>query len=277
MNVYDIVDVTDIEQNGKVYNGAESKYGITIDGVDFIVKKQRSFWNNVICEYVASNVILILGGDAHRTYLGRCDKDSVVLCRDFTSNKERLKSFRSVESLSLDTELDKHDYYYNDVIYLFNKLHQCNVKDCITKFNAMYVYDALLGNPDRHRGNWGVLKSNEGYRFAPIFDNGAALFPRAVDATLTEDWMRERIYTFPNSKIMFNDKRERSSYYNVLKDNEIFCDIVSAITDDKIYNAFAFIETAPISDYLKTLYKTVIWYRYKCLLKREDFVWKGIK
>ena len=277
MNVYDIVDIANIPRNSKQYNGAEDKFGITMCGEDYIVKRQRGNWNNVYSEYIASNIIRVLGGYVHETYLGKLNDEVVVLCKDFTSKDYRLKSFNSAESMYLDTEMDRHEYYYDEVKYLLSKLKNCDYDVLINQFNEMFIFDALLGNPDRHKGNWGVLKHRRGYTAAPIFDNGACLFPRAVSENIDADWVKERIYTFPNSKIMFNNKRERSVYYDVIKSTPELKQVCEIITHDKIQLVLTFIQCAPISDYLKTLYSTMVWYRFKCILKGEEFVWEGLK
>lgn len=277
INTYSIVDISGIPHNSKQYNGAEDKFGVTLNGDNYIVKRTRDGWNNVYSEYIASNVIRILGGNVHETYLGKLNNDIVVLCKDFTSDDISLRSFNSTESLTIDTAIDRHEYYYDEVAYLLSKLKNCDLDKCMQSFNEMYVFDALLGNPDRHRGNWGVLRTTHGYTMAPIFDNGASLFPRAININIDGNWMKERIYTFPNSKIMFDNKRERSSYYEVISTKNIFDNIIQKISLGMIYNALRFIENALIPDNLKTLYKTVIYYRYKCILNKEDFVWEGTK
>ena len=50
-------------------------------------------------------------------------------------------------------------------------------------FRDMMVFDALVCNTDRHLGNFGLLIDNRRNRpagFAPLFDNGLALFPFAM-------------------------------------------------------------------------------------------------
>ncbi|MFD1362313.1 HipA domain-containing protein [Lentibacillus salinarum] len=42
-------------------------------------------------------------------------------------------------------------------------------------FIVIPVFDALIGNQDRHCDNWGVIATRSGYRLAPIYDNGASL------------------------------------------------------------------------------------------------------
>ena len=47
----------------------------------------------------------------------------------------------------------------------------------------MFVVDALIGNTDRHNGNWGFLvnKKTKQVTFAPIYDCGSCLNPMIED------------------------------------------------------------------------------------------------
>ncbi|MCD7883333.1 MAG: hypothetical protein LUI87_06480, partial [Lachnospiraceae bacterium] len=47
--------------------------------------------------------------------------------------------------------------------------------DCTEYLRTLLSFDMLVLNIDRHFHNMGLIKSDDGYRFAPIFDNGAAL------------------------------------------------------------------------------------------------------
>ena len=156
MNIYDIIKITDSNINKKLYNGSEKKLGVTISGKDYIMKFRKRDWNNIESEYIASNVISILGGDAHRVYLGCYRNDLVALCLDFTQfyDSSYLQSLRSISSSMFDTDKSQHDYFFNDVIYLFKSLRNCDVEYNKDKFIRMYIYDDLLGNTDRHAGNW---------------------------------------------------------------------------------------------------------------------------
>lgn len=37
------------------------------------------------------------------------------------------------------------------------------------------LFDALIGNTDRHQDNWGIVFSSDGFRLCPLFDNGTSL------------------------------------------------------------------------------------------------------
>lgn len=51
------------------------------------------------------------------------------------------------------------------------------------RFHDLFLFDAIICNPDRHLGNFGYLvdnRTNEIVGAAPIFDNGCGLFSRAM-------------------------------------------------------------------------------------------------
>lgn len=47
--------------------------------------------------------------------------------------------------------------------------------DLDQSFLYVPVFDAFIGNQDRHCDNWGIIRSDQGYRLAPSYDNGASL------------------------------------------------------------------------------------------------------
>ncbi len=48
--------------------------------------------------------------------------------------------------------------------------------DCTDYFIVMFILDFLVGNEDRHLGNFGVITNEHGFRLAPLFDFGLGLF-----------------------------------------------------------------------------------------------------
>ena len=51
------------------------------------------------------------------------------------------------------------------------------------RYNDLVEIDCLIGNEDRHNGNWGFLKNikDEKLVFAPIYDCGSCLFSVYTD------------------------------------------------------------------------------------------------
>lgn len=88
---------------------------------------------------------------------------------------------------------------FTDIDHSFVPIHRCFPEKKMTEitvelkrmgemfyqpFCDMMVFDALVCNTDRHFGNFGLLinnRSNTPCAFAPIFDNGMAFFPFAME------------------------------------------------------------------------------------------------
>lgn len=51
----------------------------------------------------------------------------------------------------------------------------------------MFVVDALIGNTDRHNGNWAILQLMDGARISPVYDCGSSLCPLLDDKFLSEE------------------------------------------------------------------------------------------
>lgn len=75
---------------------------------------------------------------------------------------------------------------YENFIREFEHMGIENARRILDHMNCM---DYFLGNTDRHFGNIGVLKTDSGYRMAPIYDNGSM---RQI-ASVTEE---ETVYCF---------------------------------------------------------------------------------
>ena len=178
------INIIDEMRNSKKYDGNTLKFGITINNTDYIVKLPKSEISSVYSEHIASRFIRSLGIECHETYLGIYNNTPVVVLKDFTSVNRRLRSYESTRQSSEGTDIVDKLYTYKDVQYMIEKhtrMTDENKRRAITRFWQMFICDAILGNRDRHRGNWGylVIKGNgaDNYVPAPLYDNGASLFP----------------------------------------------------------------------------------------------------
>ena len=119
-------------------------------------------------------------------------------------------------------------YTYVDVIDLIEKhtkMSEQSKQKMLKQFWDMFICDAILGNRDRHHGNWGYLTSPKGYLPAPIYDNGGSLFPdlsiKIHEYTPQNEikFLSERAEKFPAS--LFRMERQdgsvkRTNYYEML-------------------------------------------------------------
>ena len=67
-------------------------------------------------------------------------------------------------------------YIYNHYIDICKRN---NIKDAKERIDEMIALDFLIGNEDRHKGNFGIIRNSDNLQWikiAPIFDNGNCLF-----------------------------------------------------------------------------------------------------
>ncbi|NLE03918.1 MAG: CtkA family protein [Crenarchaeota archaeon] len=273
-------DFSKYQKNDKNYTGSEEKFGVTINNEDYIIKFRKSsetgLLNNHISEHIGSNIFNLLGEEAQITMLGLYDGREVVLCKDFNKEEESFTPFNDVGESSLERDRELYQYSYEDIIRMLeeNKKNTC-IEQTIEKFWNMFIIDAFIGNFDRHGANWGFIKKDNKYRFAPIFDNGSSLFPRRNNDELlkevltSEEKLKEITYRYPTSQIKLNNKK--SSYYEVINSlqfqecNNALKRIYYRIDMDKIKQ---FIESLTmISNLQKEFYIKVLEYRYENIIK----------
>lgn len=127
----------------------------------------------------------MIGFETQNTILGKYNyngKEKIVCaCEDFTSDDSELFEF---EGLALSTNPDKKiDTELSDIIDVIEECKMINSSETKLKFWKMFVVDALIGNTDRHNGNWGFLvnKKTKEVTFAPIYDCGSCLNPMIED------------------------------------------------------------------------------------------------
>lgn len=285
-----VFDFTNYPLSGKSYGGTEKKLGIIIGNFPYMLKFQKKTpfgtrFNN-ISEYIGSHVYQMLGINSQNTYLGTYQGENVVACKDFVEDNYQFVPFNDVGESTIEEDKEQYQYSYEDIMLLLSANKKLtNVEETISSFFEIYIVDALLGNFDRHGGNWGFLKKNDKYCMAPVFDNGSCLFSNMND----EDEMRQiindeeqinlRVYKFPTSQIRLEGKK--SSYFEVissLKFNEInkaLEKIYPLINLNKIFNLID--EISLISNIHKQFYKTMIKHRYEKIIKYSYEKLVGLK
>lgn len=278
--------------NNKNYNGNTRKFGITYNGVEYIVKFPKGNDLSVYCEYICSRLIKNLGYNCHSVNLGVYKGILVDIIKDFTfGGNYALHSFKDTKQSSEDTEIGVKEYTYDDILYLIDKHLKINDKDKYSikcSFWDMFICDAIIGNRDRHWGNWGYILVNGSYKFAPLYDNGAGLYPNVnksiseyVNIGTRKKFLYDRVFVFPASlfKMKRKDRAYRTNYYDMFSDlriNKIFAERVKLIRSRfsyrDIYNIIcSIVMNMDIQYEYKRFYIEIVTLRYACIIQRKDF------
>ncbi|MBD5462628.1 MAG: CtkA family protein [Lachnospiraceae bacterium] len=274
---------------GKAYNGANGKkIAVEYNGNQYMLKfppsaKEKptglSYTNSCISEHVASSIFNMIGILAQQTFLGTFNvngKEKIVCaCRDFTGDGKVLYDFCSIKNSVIDSVHNGSGTELVDILETIEKQQFVNPVVLLEHFWNVFIVDALLGNFDRHNGNWGFIVNtvSQTAELAPIFDCGSCLLPQADEKVMqnvleNEGELNARIYQFPTSAIKQNGKK--INYYDFLlaaeykECNEALLRIVPKIDIEAIS---AFVDNVPyISKLQREFYKTYICARYKSII-----------
>lgn len=289
-----MIDFRQFHADAHSYSGSDDKRSIYMDGKYYMVKLpnrnespnslQTSVSNNVISEYVGSHVMQTLGLETQNTLLGYWGDEIVVACQDFRGEGDELHEFswymQNVIPKSQIGRIPTYEQLYkvfNECIFL-----QGIRQEGIERYWDIIIGDALLGNFDRHKDNFGFLTNrNSGtIKNAPIYDCGSCLYPSLSEEQFgfvlsqpTE--IERRIYQFPKIALNRNPNKNREDkfgYLELLSSNfDAECTralfrVYPKIDMDKIYEV---IDNTPcISDVRKKFYKKMIAFRKELILDR---------
>lgn len=204
MNEYNINEHI-VKKLKSPFGGSERKRCVILDdGHMYLLKlpdptrevhRTLSYINNAISEYIGCKVFESVGLPVQQVFLGEftdenrygecksyigcacrnivpagfflSDADKASLGSDVDPKAAELPSFATLEMIA-----KQDDGISREELFQF----YCN----------QFVVDALIGNPDRHNGNWGFLTGAAAPdQIAPVYDCGSSLCPLYTDEELS--------------------------------------------------------------------------------------------
>ena len=278
-----MIDFSKATEELNNYRGSEKKKTLIYNNKKYLVKfpdpireknKNISYINNAFSEYIGSNIFKIVGFEVQNTILGTYSyngKEKIICaCEDFTDENHILYEF---ENIALSVNPDKKiETELEDIIEVINVITKIiKVKELKEKFWDMFIIDSLIGNKDRHNGNWGILlnKITNISEFAPIYDCGSCLNSTLSDSeieNLSEAEIKNlAINTY--SCIKENGKKINAiSYIKSLKNSDCNNAIFRVFDKINLNKIEEFINNVEgITNIRKEFYKKIIKLRYKFL------------
>lgn len=279
-----MIDFTNCKELISTYGGSEKKKKIVYENKIYLLKfpdpirdkgNTLSYMNNQFSEYIGCHIMESLGISVQRTIMGIYDenfkKKIVVACEDFTDSENELVEFTKLANSV--TKIDnKFKCNIEDVYSVIDNTKIIkNKEEIIKSFWDMFVADALIGNPDRHLDNWGLLyniKTNS-YIFSPIYDCGSCLH------ALFSNEKKEKILAnkIEMKNVAYNIKSAYSMNHRRIFYSEIFKnppkDLKGAILRIDMDKINAIIDSVPaISDVDKQFFKESIKIRKELIIDK---------
>lgn len=274
-----------IRRSKRYYGGAScGKIGVIYNGENYLLKFpgslketqikniDTSYSNSSTSEYIGSQIYSLLCIDVHETFLGLYDNKVVVACKDFLADNERLWDFAVLKTSMpiYDAEGDVLTGGSTNLTETLSVIENHpdleNIKDELrNRFWEMFVVDALIGNPDRNNGNWGIISDGSHFRLSPVFDNGSSFHFRKSDGQLKEILKSKsemQIQAYKGRVCIFEEDGKRINPYKFISSlqnedcNKAVKRIVPRINLDKIFQIID--ETPDLSEIRKTFCKDTV-------------------
>ena len=275
-----MIDFTNAVQKNKTYAGANGgKISVLYNGEQYMLKfppfptinKEMSYTNSCISEYIGCKVFESVGIPVQETVIGtytsKGKEKIVVACKDFTSQGITLQDFASLKNRIIDSERNGYGTELADILSTIDEQTAMDSETLKTRFWDMFIVDALIGNWDRHNGNWGFLYNNatDEVTLAPVFDCGSSLYPQADEDLMKKilsdkNELNHRIFDIPLSAVTYNGKK--INYFKFLSEgkfpdcNKALKRIANRIDMKKIYEIID--NTPTITELQKEFYKTML-------------------
>lgn len=296
-----MIDFTNLPVRNKTYAGANgSKISVIYNGELYMLKfpavpainKEMSYANGCISEYLGCQIFESIGIPVQKTLLGTYTKNGkqkiVVACKDFTAGGLVLQDFASLKNTIIDSAHNGYGTELSDIVKTLEEQTAMDPQKLTEWFWDMFIVDALIGNWDRHNGNWGFLYNVETdeISLAPVYDCGSCLYPQAdeeiMQRTLDDSAELEvRIFERPLSGIKLGGQKiQYFKFISSLENNDCNKALKRILPRINMVRIEEIVDQTPfISDLQKRFYKTMLRERkerildfsYQKLRKRERF------
>ena len=230
-----MIDLTTAKELPNGYDGSEAKKTLLFNDKIYMVKfpnhvrnskiSKLDYINNQISEDIGCKIFKSIGIETQNTFLAtyteRTGKNKIVVaCEDFCiPNRLALKEFKSLALAVTDGNINSPTSieFINEVLQKSDFIE--NKKEFFEKFWDMFVVDALIGNKDRHLGNFGLIVGEKGLSFSPIYDCGSSLSPLMSDEEMTQTLNQEGNFLSSEYNIpsVFKYKEKRIFYHEIFK------------------------------------------------------------
>lgn len=264
------------------YGGSEKKRNVVLsDGNRYMLKfpdptraknAKASYIDNVLSEYIGCKIVASMGLPVQEVVLGWYSNGSktklACACKDlrYKDGKQQYEMIEASKAMlgdfgttsSKTVEIGE----INDFISALPGDLPALTRDFYYK---MFVADALIGNTDRHNGNWAFLADGDQYKLCPIYDCGSSFDSLLPDTEIDESTTRQAALSVCSA---LSDRGKRIAYKDFFahSDDPCFkkaiCDLAWRINLNTIEDIIDSIPSDMISDARRGFYKNVISIRY---------------
>ncbi|MCB1114832.1 MAG: HipA domain-containing protein [Chlamydiia bacterium] len=169
------------------FQGVFPKYSATLSSKQYMIKVGEKCYHELpLMEYLCNEIATFFGMQVPKYFLIRLEnRQDAFISYNFMQDQPRSDLVHIYRFLKSPRDFTCEG--------LLNVLQELGIKNETHRFVTLCLFDALIGNHDRHGRNLGLIHSPQGYTLAPFYDNpsyiatenllGADLHPTGAIAT----------------------------------------------------------------------------------------------
>jgi hypothetical protein len=198
MEPFRILEVTSQMRSDVEQLGSKPKFWFKYHDENWLFKEARENTGEDWSEKIASEIALMLGLRTHHTELAIWEGKRGCAVKSFLSSNQSVLVHGNellgglITGYDKDKERGQSDHTFDNIVTVIEKLFVLEKvrREAAYRMVGYLVFDALVGNTDRHHQNWGVLVERiiplEGtprfsHQLAPTFDHASSLGRELTD------------------------------------------------------------------------------------------------
>lgn len=122
-------------------------------------------------EKIAYELAKVLGFECAKIDLAYDNEHKIGVLNYFFSNRFTAPHTDIVAYLNKDSNERNNYYTVSNIKSVLDDINQ----DLFNGFIRIMIFDALIGEQDRHEENWGITEKNGEFYISPLYDNGDSL------------------------------------------------------------------------------------------------------
>ncbi len=177
-----------LDNNPNAKGSRVKKIVIDKDGKKAFFKYQgKNYLVSEACsEKMSYEIAKVLGYDCARIELAKDDNGILGVLNYLFVDIGNTEHIDAVSYLNIHDN-ERPDYYtISNIKKVLDELD----KNLFNDFIKIMIFDALVGEQDRHEENWGIETICEKYKISPLYDNGCNLLRNFKDEAYAEKYYR---------------------------------------------------------------------------------------
>lgn len=137
----------------------------------YLFKIPRENTGEYWAEFIASKIGQAIGMEIIDVELATYNGTIGTIAKNFVKTKEEFYEGGDL-FFTLFSDFDRYALKHYNFSNIIKVLTPYNLERA---FISVPVFDAFIGNQDRHCDNWGIIMSDDAYKLSPIYDNGTSM------------------------------------------------------------------------------------------------------